>query len=162
MNNQQPTQADGIPDGYVHIRSDNGQHYLVPHFMIPATHQAMEAYHKKVKFNVCNADRGVSFHPFQSAYDVNATLMLWQKLTDRELLSCHAGVNALQNQLGTLYKDASHYLYMAKVEKLEQQDITWKTYATLKARVEQNLKSFGSWFSEITSTLQSPTCPSGL
>jgi hypothetical protein len=48
-------------------------------------------------------------------------------LTDRELLSCHAEVKALQNKLGTSYKDASHCLYMAEVEKLEQQDITLKT-----------------------------------
>ena len=51
ISNQQKSQAD-IPDGYVSIQSDNGQHYLVPHFMILATHQAMEAYQKKVEFNV--------------------------------------------------------------------------------------------------------------
>jgi hypothetical protein len=48
-------------------------------------------------------------------------------LTNRELLSCHAKVKALQNQLGTLYKDASHHPYMAEVEKLKQQNITLKT-----------------------------------
>jgi hypothetical protein len=61
MNNQQQMQADGIPDGYVHISSNNGQQYLVPHFMIAATHEAMEAYHKKLKFNVRNAAGGVHF-----------------------------------------------------------------------------------------------------
>lgn len=73
----------------------------------------------------------------------------FQSLTDRELLSCHAEVKALQNQLGTSYKDASHRLYMAEVEKLEQQDITLKTYATLKKRMELNLQSFESRFSKI-------------
>ncbi|KAF8238305.1 hypothetical protein L208DRAFT_1387778 [Tricholoma matsutake] len=38
---------------------------------------------------------------------------------------------------------------MTKVEKLEQQDITLKTYATLNERMEHNLKSFESRFSEI-------------
>jgi hypothetical protein len=70
-------------------------------------------------------------------------------LTDRELLGCHAEVKALQNQLGTSYKDASHRLYMAEVEKLEQQDITLKTYATLKKRMERNLRSFESRFAGI-------------
>jgi hypothetical protein len=70
-------------------------------------------------------------------------------LTDRELLSCYAEVKALQNQLGTSYKDASHHLYIAEVEKLEQQDITLKTYATLKERVECNMKSFESRFAGI-------------
>jgi hypothetical protein len=62
MNNRLQRQADGIPNGFVHITSDDGQHYLVPPFMIPATHQAMEAYCQKLEFNVHNADQGVSFH----------------------------------------------------------------------------------------------------
>jgi len=64
MSNQQESQAD-IPDGYVSIRSDNGQQYLVPHFIILATHQAMEAYQKKVEFNVHTAHGGVRFPSFQ-------------------------------------------------------------------------------------------------
>jgi hypothetical protein len=80
-----------------------------------------------------------------------------QDLTDRELLSCHAEVKALQDQLGTSYKDASHRLYMAEVEKLEQQDITLKTYATLKERVENKLKSFEMRLSEITPSSHSDT-----
>ena len=59
MSNQQQSQTD-FPDGYVTIESDNGQRYLVPHFMIPATHQAMEAYRKKLEFNVHKTDGGVS------------------------------------------------------------------------------------------------------
>ena len=38
---------------------------------------------------------------------------------------------------------------MAEVEKLEQQDITLKTYVTLKERMERNLISFESRFAEI-------------
>jgi len=80
-----------------------------------------------------------------------------QKLTDRELLGCHAEVKALQIQLGTSYKDASHRLYMAEVEKLKQQDITLKTYATLKERMEHNLKSFENRFSDIITPSSSNT-----
>ncbi|KAF8226058.1 hypothetical protein L208DRAFT_1303823 [Tricholoma matsutake] len=156
MSNQQTDTY--IPDGYVVIRGDNGQHYLVPHFMIPATHQAMEAYCKKVEFNVHMAHGRVRFPSFQNMTDTpyyyalaRNQLMLPAdpKLTDRELLSCHAEVKALQNNLGTSYKDASHRLYMAEVEKLEQQDVTSKTYATLKERMEYNLKSFECRFSDI-------------
>jgi predicted Co/Zn/Cd cation transporter (cation efflux family) len=70
-------------------------------------------------------------------------------LTDRELLSCHAAVKALQSQLGTSYKDASHQLYLAEVEKLEQQDITLKTYTNLKERMEDKLESFENRFKAI-------------
>src|ERR1700679_1983724 len=59
MSNQQQSQT-AFPDGYVTIESDNGQRYLVPHFMILATHQAMEAYCKKLEFNVHKTDGGVS------------------------------------------------------------------------------------------------------
>ena len=75
--------------------------------------------------------------------------MLLQTLTDRELLSCHAVVKALQDQFGVSYKDASHHLYLAEVEKLEQQDITLKTYVTLKKRLEDNLESFEWRFADI-------------
>lgn len=67
MSNQHKSQAD-IPEGYVVIRSDDGQHYLVPPFMIPATHQAMEAYRKKVDFNVQAAYGGVSLPSFQTVH----------------------------------------------------------------------------------------------
>ena len=46
---------------------------------------------------------------------------------------------------------------MAEVEKLEQQDITLKTYATLKERVENKLKSFEMRLSEITPSSHSDT-----
>ncbi|KAF8233454.1 hypothetical protein L208DRAFT_1266540, partial [Tricholoma matsutake] len=126
----------------------NGQHYLVPHFMIPATHQAMEAYCKKVEFNVHMAHGGVRFPSFQSLVATSLAI-LGPMLSYRELLSCHAKVKALQNNLGTSYKDANHRLYMTKVEKLEQQDVTLKTYVTLKERMEYNLKSFECRFSDI-------------
>ena len=68
---------------------------------------------------------------------------------DRELLGCHAEVKALQNTLGTSYKDASHRLYMAEVETLEQQDIMLRTYAILKKRMEWDMKSFEQRLSSI-------------
>ena len=55
-----------ILDGYVAIRGDNGEDYLVPPFMIPAMQQAMEAYCKKVEFDVHMADGGVRFSFFVS------------------------------------------------------------------------------------------------
>ena len=46
---------------------------------------------------------------------------------------------------------------MAKVEKLKQQDITLKTYATLKERVENKLESLEMRFSEIMLSSHSDT-----
>ena len=65
MSEQQQRQ-DKLLDGYVTIRAEDGQHYLVPHFMIPATHQALNAYHQKLDLDVRNADGGVSFVYFTS------------------------------------------------------------------------------------------------
>lgn len=65
MSEQQQRQ-DNVLDGYVAIRAEDGQRYLVPHFMIPATHQALNAYHQKLELDVCNADGGVSFVYFTS------------------------------------------------------------------------------------------------
>ncbi|KAF8232073.1 hypothetical protein L208DRAFT_1274042, partial [Tricholoma matsutake] len=131
---------------------NDGHHYSVPHFMIPTTHQVMNAYCQKLELDVHNADGGsfiITMLPYYLVAHNQLTLPANPDLTDRELSSCHAEVKALQYQLGTSYKDASHCLYMAEVEKLEQQDITLKTYATLKERVENKLKSFERRFSEI-------------
>jgi len=65
MSEQQQRQ-DNVLDRYVAIRADDGQCYLVPHFMIPATHQALNAYHQKLDLDVCNAVGGVSFVYFTS------------------------------------------------------------------------------------------------
>ena len=48
-------------------------------------------------------------------------------------------VKALQKQLNISYKDVSHRLYMAEVEKLEQQELTLKRLASLKERMEKSL-----------------------
>src|ERR1700676_814192 len=65
MSEQQQRQ-ENVLDRYVAIRADDGQRYLVPHFMIPATHQALNAYHRKLDLDVCNAVGGVSFVYFTS------------------------------------------------------------------------------------------------
>jgi hypothetical protein len=103
MSNQQESHAD-IPDGYVAIRSDNGQHYLVPHFMIPATHQVMEAYRKKVELNVRDAYGGVSFPSFQCLWPVPILFPL------PCLGRCRALADAVPCPLPCLSADAAHPL----------------------------------------------------
>ena len=63
MSNQQerPTQT---PNGYVPIQTEDGECYLVPPFMVPATHQALDAYRMKAKMKVNSAKVGVSLLQF--------------------------------------------------------------------------------------------------
>jgi hypothetical protein len=58
--------SHGIPEGYVRITSSDGQEYVVPQFMVPATHQALDAYSKKLDLDAANAAGGVSkaYHLF--------------------------------------------------------------------------------------------------
>lgn len=49
-----------IPDGFAALIGPNGDQYIVPEFMIPATHQAFEAYHKQIELDVANAEGCVS------------------------------------------------------------------------------------------------------
>jgi len=60
MSIQRQQRQPEIPDGYVRIQTEDGQHYLVPNFMIPASHQAMDAYRKKAELGVHGARGGVS------------------------------------------------------------------------------------------------------
>jgi hypothetical protein len=66
-------------------------------------------------------------------------------LTDREYLTLHAEVKALQERLGISYKDASHRLYMAEVEKLKVDDGARKMCVVLKARIAEALQAFNEY-----------------
>jgi len=57
MSNQEekPTQT---PDGYVRIQMEDGERFVVPRFVVPATHQAFDAY--RVKADMNNAKGRVS------------------------------------------------------------------------------------------------------
>ena len=49
-------------------------------------------------------------------------------------MEVHAEVMALREMLSTLYKDTSHWLYMAKCEKLKTDEKTQKAFSLVKER----------------------------
>jgi hypothetical protein len=49
-------------------------------------------------------------------------------------------VLALQERLGLSYKDASHRLYMAEMERLKADEKTYKAFATLEATTKKALE----------------------
>lgn len=53
-----------VPDGYVLSMGQNGEPLVVPEFLIPATHQAFAAYHKRGELNVNDEAGGVSLISF--------------------------------------------------------------------------------------------------
>ena len=58
----------------------------------------------------------------------------------------HAEVIALQDKLGISYKDASHCLYMAEIEKLALADANHKAFRNLDTRIEQYLLDINEHF----------------
>jgi len=48
----------------------------------------------------------------------------------------------MQQNLGIAYKDASHRLYMAKLEKLKVKENTHKAFTTIKLCTDHVLKNF--------------------
>ncbi|KAF8802832.1 hypothetical protein BYT27DRAFT_7215051 [Phlegmacium glaucopus] len=152
-----------IPDGYTLVIGNNGEQYIVPRFMIPATHQAFEAYQKKLDLNLVSAKGGVledtvDKHPqSRNIRDIPYFLMGEDKvmlphdptLTDRECLGLHAEIQSLQERLGISYKDASHQLYMAKLEKLTVEQDAFKAFSNLKIRVKNALRTFDTRVSEL-------------
>ncbi|KAF8799523.1 hypothetical protein BYT27DRAFT_7120466, partial [Phlegmacium glaucopus] len=100
-----------VPEGYAIVIGNVGQRYIVPEFMIPATHQAFEAYQKKVELNVENAPGGsgnTQDIPYFSMGEDKVMSPHDPPLTDRECLGLHAEIKSLQERLGISYKDASH------------------------------------------------------
>jgi hypothetical protein len=67
-------------------------------------------------------------------------------LSEQETLSLHAEVVALQNKLGISYKDASHRLYIAELERLKAADAKHKAFKNLDKRVEKYLEDLNMRF----------------
>lgn len=62
-----------------------------------------------------------------------------QPLCERERLTLHIEVEALVHRLGISYKDAAHRLFLAEMEKMKTEERTAKSYANLRARIEESL-----------------------
>jgi len=58
----------------------------------------------------------------------------------------HAEVLALQQTLGISYKDASHRLYIAEVEKLKVADEKYKAFDSLDKRIARYLEDLNKRF----------------
>lgn len=56
------------------------------------------------------------------------------------MLGCHAEVLALQQRLGISYKDASHWLYMAKLEALKAKELCYQEHKSLSDQLETALE----------------------
>jgi len=59
--------------------------------------------------------------------------------SDRERLSAHSEVLTLQQQLGISYKDATHQLYIAELERMTSNEKMFKGFRNLQASTEKSL-----------------------
>ncbi|KAF8799689.1 hypothetical protein BYT27DRAFT_7119810 [Phlegmacium glaucopus] len=148
-----------VPEGYVLVIGNNDQQYIVPHFMIPATHQAFEAYQKRLDLHVSTASGGITHlawcmlmlaHLAVVASSLEFHRRADPTLTERESLGLHAKIKALQERLGISYKGASHRLYMAKVEKVKAKQDTCKAFSSLKMQTERAVKTFNDMVAKLT------------
>ena len=48
-----------VADGFVIFTSPSGDHILVPNYLVPATHQAFQGYHRRADLNVRKERGGV-------------------------------------------------------------------------------------------------------
>jgi len=64
---------------------------------------------------------------------------LTQALSDREALTLHSKVKALQELLGISYKDAAHCLYMAEVEHLKVQQEAEMAFTKFKEQIDKTI-----------------------
>src|ERR1700735_2588195 len=69
-----------------------------------------------------------------------------KELSDQELLTMHAKVLALQEKLEISYKDASHRLYTAEVEKLALADANHKALTNLDTHISNYLEEMTERF----------------
>jgi hypothetical protein len=62
-----------------------------------------------------------------------------QTLSDREALSLHSEIKALQDRLGLSYKDAAHRLYMSEVEKLRSEKHAARAMKSIRTRIDNTI-----------------------
>ncbi|KAF8802329.1 hypothetical protein BYT27DRAFT_7215423 [Phlegmacium glaucopus] len=157
--------SNWIPEGYVLIIGPDDKEYVVPEFMVPALHQMFDGYRKKVDLDVfrgagsCPSEAWVHYAgtlgtvtPSMPVHDFNSpnfNVIGEGKVmaptipgtSDRERLSAHAEVLALQQRLGISYKDASHHLYISELERMKSDEKMYKAFANLQASTEQALRT---------------------
>ncbi|KAF8801929.1 hypothetical protein BYT27DRAFT_7215798 [Phlegmacium glaucopus] len=124
------------------------QRYVVPAFMVPAMHQLFDGHRKKEDLKAFGASG--SIHEFnkelfdKQLFDIIGKGKLMAPTlpgsSDRECLSAHSEVLALQERLGILYKDAAHCLYMAELEGVKAQQNMYKAFTSLQGSMEKTLK----------------------
>jgi hypothetical protein len=72
-----------------------------------------------------------------------------QGSSDRERLSAHTEVVLLQERLGISYKDASHRLYMAELERVKRDQKLYTSFASLEGSIKKTLEMAYNTISEI-------------
>ena len=72
-----------------------------------------------------------------------------QGSSDRERLSAHNEVVLLQERLGISYKDASHRLYMAELERVKMDQKLYTSFASLEGSIKKTLEMAYNTISEI-------------
>ncbi|KAF8191698.1 hypothetical protein BJ912DRAFT_925117 [Pholiota molesta] len=113
----QPTiTLSDVPDGFVLGTAPNHKQYLVPDFMLPALKHGFATRKHKDDLAIAGAQGGAQSKPFNV---IAEGYILFPPTREHELLSAHAEILALQQQYGISYKDATHRLYMAQVERLK-------------------------------------------
>ncbi|KIM38786.1 hypothetical protein M413DRAFT_12460 [Hebeloma cylindrosporum] len=113
-----PTTLMTIPEGFTTQVGPDGKHYWVPPYLIPALDQAFVAHQSKA-----------------------------DQLSDQENFNHHAEVLALQERLEISYKDASHHLYLAEVEKLKVADAKHQAFKGLNVCIKDYIQGVNLQFS---------------
>ncbi|KAM6491587.1 hypothetical protein JOM56_012979 [Amanita muscaria] len=143
-NSISPSQSNTIPDSFAVFIHD-GNRYLVPNFIWDAMQQSLHSNQMRRDLDVDKMPGG-SPNGTELGYDMLARdevmIPADPPLTKRELLGLHAEVKALQKRLGISYKDASHRLYMAEVERLQAEQRIHRISATVKGETQKALQLF--------------------
>ncbi|KAF9472057.1 hypothetical protein BDN70DRAFT_900851 [Pholiota conissans] len=141
------------PAGFATGVSPDGHTYIVPEFMLPALLHGFETIQRQADLNVANGngDKLAQFQnlPFHVIGHGSVLYPADPPLSDREWLSLHAQVVALQEQFGISYKDAAHRLYFVYVNKVNLHTQSARVFESIETRMQKTLVEIGEKFDEI-------------
>ncbi|PPQ87262.1 hypothetical protein CVT26_003198 [Gymnopilus dilepis] len=124
------------PEGFTQITGPRGSKYMVPNYLVPATHQALAGYSQCLDeevFNLSPINQNMEKQVSIKMGETSIRLPCDPPPSLRECLQAHAEVIGVQQHLGLSYKDAAHRLYHAEYAKILAHDQSVKALSTLTA-----------------------------
>ncbi|KAF9471419.1 hypothetical protein BDN70DRAFT_901365 [Pholiota conissans] len=132
-----------LPSGYTRIAAADGQSYLVPEFLIDVTKTHLNKTPAEAATRTTE-ENNASTRVFQLPGGVHiaktdALLPAVACISEQEVLSLHAEIEAVQQRYGITFKDAAQRLFMSEVACVQSHFNAMQGFASTSERIRNTM-----------------------